>query len=185
MQTRAQYDLAKAFVNIFAGAFDRYGIWKGGNSYQSVKAPLTLDLINKHLAGTISLATVLINKDNACKAGVIDFDDHHKKPEGYKFDYDSLQNKIKFFNLPLNVIKSKTGGAHAWLFLDRYYPAEWIRYKLKKFAYQLVGHTGVELFPKQNKVDDFGSLINLPYYKGNSRQLIDLKGREPLMLKKC
>ena len=100
MQTRDQYDLAKAFANMFIGASDRYGIWKGGKDYLSIRKPLTLDLIAKHLAGEISLATVLINKDNKCKSGVIDFDDHHKKPEDYKYDYDLLQKKIKFFSKP-------------------------------------------------------------------------------------
>ena len=94
MQTRDQYDLAKAFANIFAGASDRYGIWKGGKDYLSIKAPLTLDLIAKHLAGEISLATVLINKDNKCKAGVIDFDDHKKGGIKKEFDYDLLQREF-------------------------------------------------------------------------------------------
>ena len=39
MQTRAQFDEAKAFANIFAGASDRYGIFKGGNDYDSIKKP--------------------------------------------------------------------------------------------------------------------------------------------------
>jgi len=178
----------KAFASLYAGAPDRYGIynWINGkndlNEYDSIRKPLTLDLIDKHLKGEISLATVLINKDNKCKSGAIDFDDHKKGGIKKEFDYDLLQKKIEFFNLPLNIIKSKTGGAHAWLFLDQHYPAKWIRHKLKKFAYQLVGHTNIEMFPKQNKIGDFGSLLNLPYYKGNSRQLIDLDGN-PLNLK--
>ena len=178
MQTRAQYEEAKAFANLFAGAFDRYGIYKGGKEYDSIKKSLNLSLFNQHLQGDISLAIVLINIDNKCKAGVIDFDDHKKGGVKKDFDFDTLQKKVKFFNLPLSIVRSKTGGAHAWLFLDKYYSADSVRHILKKFAYQLTGNTNIEMFPKQDnlKPTDFGSLINLPYYKGNSRQLIDLNG---------
>lgn len=179
MQTRSQYEEAKAFANIFAGASDRYGIFKGGNVYDSIKKPLTLSLFDQHLKGEVSLAIVLINKENKCKAGVIDFDDHKKGGIKKPFDYDTLQKKIKFFDFPLSVVRSKTGGAHAWLFLDKYYSVDAVKHILKKFAYQLIGHTNIEFFPKQEvlKPDDFGSLINLPYHNGNSRQLLDLDGK--------
>ena len=114
MQTKEQFELAKAFAKIFAGAFDRYGIynWINGkndlNEYDSINRPLTLSLFDQHLKGEISLAIVLINKDNKCKAGVIDFDDHKKGGVMKPFDYDTLQNKIKFFNLGSKKIFSAT-----------------------------------------------------------------------------
>ena len=155
MQTRAQYDEAKAFAKIFAGAYDRHGIYNGKDAYieyDSIWRPLTPSLYEQHLQGKISLAIVLINKENKCKAGVIDFDDHKKGGIKKEFNYDLLLKKIKFFNFPLSVVTSKTGGAHAWLHLDQFYPADAVIHILKKFAYQLVGHTDIEIFPKQDKL---------------------------------
>lgn len=180
MQTKATLGhLVKAYQQLFAGATDRYGVYSGGDRYSSISSPLSLAMYEQHLQGKTSLAIVLINKENKCKAGVIDFDDHKKWGIKKKFDYELLLKKIKFFNFPLSVVTSKTGGAHAWLFLDQFYPAHAVRHILKKFAYQLVGHVNIELFPKQEKLEpaDFGSLINLPYQNGNSRQLLDLDGK--------
>ena len=61
------HEEVKAFASLYAGADDRYGIynWINGKNnqheYDSIRKPLTLDLIDKHLKGEISLATVLIN----------------------------------------------------------------------------------------------------------------------------
>ena len=171
--------LVNAYRQLFTGAVDRYGVYASNGNYASISSPLSLAMYEQHLLGKTSLAIVLINKENKCKAGVIDFDDHKKGGIKKKFDFDLLLKKIKFFDFPLSVVTSKTGGAHAWLHLDQFYPAHAVRHILKKFAYQLVGHTDIEIFPKQEKLkpDQFGSLINLPYYKGNSRQLLDLEGK--------
>ena len=179
MQTKATLGhLVKAYQQLFAGATDRYGVYSGGDRYSSISSPLSLAMYEQHLLGKTSLAIVLINKENKCKAGVIDFDDHKKWGIKKKFDYELLLKKIKLFNFPLSVVTSKTGGAHAWLFLDQFYPAHAVIHILKKFAYQLVGHTNIELFPRQERLGskDFGSLINLPY-QSNSRQLLDLDGK--------
>ena len=64
------------------------------------------------------------------------------------------------------VCRSKSGGAHAFLFTKEFVPATVMRVKLKLIA-SAMGFAGVEIFPKQDyiRVDrgDTGSFLNLPY----------------------
>ena len=49
---------------------------------------------------------------------------------------------------------------------------------LKKFSYALGYERGVEIFPKQQKLQpaDQGNFVNLPYHNGNTRVLINHEG---------
>jgi RecA-family ATPase len=167
------------FQKLFTGLQRGYGILRADGTYQYVKGQPTTELYQQHLQGKISLGIIPITDDNTCRWGALDLDDHHKKPEGYKFDYKRLLDKINFLKLPLVVIKSKSGGAHCFSFLDKFYKAVDVRHILKKYSYALGYERGdVELFPKQEKLEpsDNGNFINLPYYKGNSRVLISPEG---------
>ena len=183
MQNKAQAEIAKLFQKIFAGGDHCFGIHDPSNPNKDYdykfRAP-TLEDFTDHLEGKTSMGIVPINRAGLAKFGVIDFDDHHNKPEGYKFNYDLLLKKIKFLNLPLKVFKSKGGGAHGYLFLDKFYKAVDVRHILKKMAYALGEPSDIEIFPKQEQLgsDDKGNFINLPYKGGNSRVLLNLEGKE-------
>ena len=159
------------FSEIFAGNANGYGLYNG-KGHTFVKQPVTKKLYQQHLEGKISLGIVPITNKGNCRFGVIDFDDHKKNGIKIKdFDYASLLKKIKFLKLPLVVFKSKSGGAHAYLFLQEWTPAKDVRHILKKFAYALGCSRDVEIFPKQEllKSGESGSFINLPYHAGNTR----------------
>ena len=170
------------FSEIFAGNAKGYGLYQnGGHIFKH--QPVTVNLYQQHLEGKISLGIVPITDKGNCRFGALDLDDHHKKPEGYKFDYNTLLKKIKFLKLPLTVFESKGGGAHCYLFLDQYYTADNVRHILKKFEYALgYEREYLEIFPKQetlinkdgSKAD--GNFINLPYHNGNTRVLLDFEG---------
>ena len=165
------------FQKLFTGLQRGYGLLHNGE-YKYVRGKPTIELYQQHLEGKISLGIVPITEDSTCKFGALDLDDHHNKPEGYKFDFKKLIEKIIFLELPLTVCKSKSGGAHCYLFLDQHYKAKEIQHILKKFVYAL-GYEGVEIFPKQKKLSptEQGSFINLPYKGGNSRNLLDAEGK--------
>ena len=63
--------------------------------------------------------------------------------------------------------RSKSGGAHLYLFLKQYEQAAVVREYLLEMAVAL-GHSGCEIFPKQDKIlsdrGDVGNFINLPYF---------------------
>ena len=83
------------------------------------------------------------------------------------FDHKELIKKIRDYKFPLLVCRSKSGGAHVFLFTDKFVPAALFRNKLKDMAAKL-GYANAEIFPKQNKVDmnkgGTGSFLNLPYH---------------------
>ena len=181
MQTREQYDQAKLFSSLFAGGDHGFGIYdpKLSSGYKFENQAPTSGTYLAHLEGKISMGIVPINRSGLAKFGVLDIDDHHKKPQGYKFNYDLLLKKIKFLKLPLTVFKSKSGGAHCYLFLDKFYKAIDVRHILKKMSYALgYEREAVEIFPKQETLrsDETGNFINLPYHNGNTRVLLDFEG---------
>ena len=159
------------FSEIFAGNTDGYGLYNDGK-HIFVKKPVTKELYNQHLTGKISLGIVPIRADGKCKFGALDLDDHKKGGIKKDFDYVALLKKIKFLKLPLVVCKSKSNGAHCYLFLTEWTSAADVRHILKKMAYALGYERGkVEIFPKQEKLKsgESGSFINLPYHAGNTR----------------
>jgi hypothetical protein len=170
----------ETFQKLHQGRTDAYGVYdpaaEAGKEYLTIKKNLTPKQYQDHLAGLISLGVIPITPDGKCSYGIIDDDYHHKNG---KYDYNNLRQKIKLLRIPVNVYKSKSGGAHMAVYLDQPYPAKDVRHILKKFAYQLC-EGSYDLFPKQEelKKGEWGNYANLPYHHGNTRVLIDSEGKE-------
>jgi hypothetical protein len=114
------------------------------------------------LTGTLSLGIVPIRDDATCVFGALDVD-------VYPLDLVSLQREVSRLGLPLIVCRTKSGGAHLYLFMTEPAPAELVRRQLMHWAV-LLGHPAVEVFPKQTHLAgpaDEGSWINLPYAGGH------------------
>jgi len=177
-----QKDSLEIFQKLHQGRTDAYGVYDPiADEYETMKEALSLGQYKQHLEGKISLGIIPITAetpDGKCSYGIVDDDDHHKKIN-FKYDYNKLLQKIKLLRLPVNVYKSKSGGAHIALYLDKPYPAKDVRHILKKVAYQLC-EGEYELFPKQDVIEKgkWGSFANLPYHNGNTRVLIDSEGKE-------
>ena len=124
-----------------------------------VREPLTEAKIEAHLRGGTGVGGIPINVDNQCKWGALDID-------VYDLDHKALQQKIQKLKLPLVHCRTKSGGAHLYLFLDQFYDAKDVREFLTEFAIAL-GHSGCEVFPKQDTIlsdrGDVGNFINMPY----------------------
>jgi len=166
--------MIEKFKNIFKGLERAHGCTKVGpanNNGEKVKGqsfvvrePVTDELWSKHLQGTQSLGIIPINDDNECVWGCVDIDSYAG------FDHKKLIDKIKQFNLPLVVCRSKSGGAHVFLFLEKPVNAERMRDKLTEIK-TLLGYGGSEVFPKQIRLksqDDTGNFLNLPYFNGDN-----------------
>ena len=134
--TNKSPEAAKIFKSLFTGLQRGYGILHDDN-HRYVKGQPTTELYQQHLEGKISLGIIPITDKSNCKFGAIDIDDHKKGGIKKGFDYNTLLKKIKFLKLPVTVFKSKSGGAHCYLFLDKFYPAIDVRHIMKKFAYAL------------------------------------------------
>jgi hypothetical protein len=158
------------FKEIFSGLQSAYGTYlkaeRGENGKIKGKAlivrkPITDNLWEDHLKGVEpALGIIPINEQNNCKWGCIDIDQ-------YNLNHKELINKINDFKFPLIVFRSKSGGAHIFLFTKEYIPAALMQTTLKKMSNAL-GYEGVEIFPKQTEIlverGDTGNFLNLPYH---------------------
>ena len=160
------------FKKIFAGLERAYGQYipgnikngkKSGNAF--IKRSVVTDTLWKnHLQGVEpSLGIIPIRDDSTCSWGCVDVDT-------YPLDHTKLVKQIKELGLPLIVCRSKSGGAHIFLFGSTPLDAEELRNKLTEIAGAL-GHGACEIFPKQIKINaergDTGNFLNLPYFNGN------------------
>ena len=160
------------FKSIFLGLEIAYGQYqpgeRGENGKQKGKAfivrkNVTDDLWKNHLEGKgPALGIIPITENNDCRWGCIDIDE-------YDLNHLSLIQSIRSFNFPLIICRSKSGGAHLFLFTKENIPASLMQSKLKQFA-KALGYEGSEIFPKQTEIlverGDTGNFLNLPYFNG-------------------
>jgi hypothetical protein len=140
-----------------------------------IREPLTEEIMQQHIDGTQGIGSIPIKSGNVCMFGALDIDK-------YDLDHASLSKKIKDLNLPLFHCRSKSGGAHLYLFLKDWEPASMVREILDEMA-SAMGYSGCEIFPKQDTIreeeGDLGNFINLPYFRADEtmRYCFDRKGK--------
>jgi len=161
---------SEKIAQIFDGLKQAYGTYRidrtqanGKNTGQAnvIREPRTTELWEGHLSGDgDSIGIIPINEDNSAKWGAIDIDQ-------YNFDHKSLLSRIRKLKLPLVVCRSKSGGAHVFLFVNEWVPAKDMQDTLTHLCAAL-GFGGSEIFPKQIALNlergDVGNFLNLPYY---------------------
>ena len=167
--------MMKKFKEIFEGLNSAYGQYIPSTVHSSngkqkgrpftVKKPVIDLLWENHLKGKEpALGIIPINEKNLCRWGCIDIDQ-------YDFNHKKFIKKIKQKKLPLVVCRSKSGGAHVFLFVSEWIEAAAMREKLKVMAATL-GYSECEIFPKQEYLlierGDTGSFLNLPYHGGDN-----------------
>ena len=140
------------FKAIFAGLDIAYGTYRIEKARQDgkqagkamvVRQPPVDELWVKHLEGVEpSLGIIPIRADNSCSWGCIDIDQ-------YPLDHRALVEKIAELKLPLLVCRSKSGGAHVFLFTKEPVPAADMRRYLSSAA-AMLSESGREIFPKQS-----------------------------------
>ncbi len=158
------------FSSIFDGLKIAYGTYKiekqqanGKNTGKAaiIREPRDTALWEGHLSGKgRGIGIIPINEDNKSVWGCVDVDQ-------YPLDHKVLVEKIRKLKLPLVVCRSKSGGAHCFLFTTEWVDAKDMQATLQQISAAL-GYGGSEIFPKQIKLnldrDDVGNFLNLPYY---------------------
>jgi len=129
-------------------------------------APVTQQMWDEHIEGKEpSLGIVPINEQSLCKWGCIDIDVYDT------INHLTLMRHIKGKGYPLITCRSKSGGAHLFLFCKEFLPAKIMKHKLEEIAEDL-GYGDSEVFPKQTELlmdqGDKGSFLNLPYHGGDT-----------------
>lgn len=161
------------FQRLFRGRENSFGQWDGDNTFTASR-PVEDKHWLTHLAGKGPiLGSVPIRQDNNAYFGVIDVDDD-------TINHAAVAGMVEAAKLPLVVCRSKSGGAHLYLFLADPAPAKLVKDKLTRWAaamklknppYKNGSPHPVEIFPKQAKMmpedNQRGNWINLPYYGGD------------------
>lgn len=178
-----------SFRNLFDGLDRTYGKYDIDHDLSSrtekvtgkpvtIKSAVTMELYAKHLEGGQGLGIVPIREDSTCNFAALDIDE-------YPLDLPALAKEIEEKKLPLIVCRSKSGGAHCYMFMDEPIRADIVFKKMKLFGESL-GYPSIEIFPKQTELrpNDVGNWINLPYFdcqeNETDRYALNFKG-EPIM----
>lgn len=134
------------------------------------------DLIMEHLEGNFGVGICPVDSEGRASMGVIDIDYYQSK-------INKMLELIKEYQLPLVPFRSKSGGLHVYLFLFKSVQAKKIRDILNRVIYffcldTIYGQNKVEVFPKQDKAEGFGSAITLPYFNAENAYtyMLDLDG---------
>lgn len=114
-----------------------------------------------HLQGSgRGVGIIMLQGNDTCRFCVLDVDD-------YSITMESLNAKVRLYNLPLVLCRSKSGGTHLYLFLIEDVPAVLLREKLEQWRSMLGLAVTTEVFPKQvsrASDRDKGNWINIPYF---------------------
>ena len=174
----------KNFIDLFTGLQRAHGctyVEKKNADGTKIKGksfvkrePVTEKHWQDHLNGIEpSLGIIPINEENKCRWGCIDVDK-------YNLDHKKIINLINNYQLPLTMCRSKSGGAHIFLFSTVPVDASLMRDKLCSIS-AFLGFGNAEVFPKQVELkseDDTGNFLNLPYFnsKNSTRYAFNFKG---------
>lgn len=127
---------------------------------QTIREPVTRQLWEDHLSGKgAGLGVIPLMADNSVQWGCVDIDT-------YPLDHKALVASIEAKGLPLCVCRSKSGGAHLFLFTSEPVPAEAMQDLLHGWA-AVLGYGGCEVFPKQIQRyndQDLGNWLNMPFF---------------------
>lgn len=179
-------EIADRIASLFRGSELGYGTYRQEEktpgkvkseikkTAQTVRGPTTKDLWEKHLVGERSLGIIPIREDGTCYWGVIDVD-------LYDLSHREVATKVKKLGLPFILCRSKSGGAHLFVFLHDPVEAADMMAKLREFA-AMMGYGSSEIFPKQTSVandKDLGNWLNMPYFnaEGGNRYAVDAEGK--------
>lgn len=173
-------------MNLFKGLERAYGYYmvdrtdpnknKQIGKARTINKPVTEELWKKHLNGEQGLGIIPINDDGISYFGAIDIDI-------YPLEFSILEKKINELGLPLIICRTKSGGAHLYLFTEGI-NSKIVRSSLMEWSIAL-GYPDVEVFPKQVKLasdKDVGNWINMPYFKGDKTNRYAILKKKKLSL---
>lgn len=166
--------LIKKFLSFFDGyekAFFTFQRKENNNNFIQEKVetnnflvaePLNEKNVLGHFRGIKGIAVIPLKNNNSVKFACIDVDD-------YTIDLYALEERIINNELPLLLCRSKSGGAHLFIFFkEERRDVESVVKLLDHYAKDILGLKKYEIFPKQKcrvNDNDIGSGINLPYFR--------------------
>ena len=174
----------KELFDIFPGLTRAYGQFfiterKGPklDGYgKTIREAYNENLWKEHLDGKTGLGVIPINEDSKCKWGCLDVDD-------YSVNIEKISQQ--FIKKNLIVCRSKSGGAHIFIFTKKFVSAKSMIEKLKEIQ-KAFGFVKYDLRPQQTKLldeNDVGSWLNMPYFGGDESDRYAVYDGKALTLK--
>jgi len=174
-------EAASALLELFGGRRDCYGKGKG----LCVKAPVTEELLARHLAGELAIGVYPLTADGLCRWVCVDLDLPGEPDLARLAKALVLAESYRRLGCSPFIERSKSKGYHCWIFFRDPVEAAWAR----RLAAKAVADAGLpadtEIFPKQDRLTPetpFGSYVNLPYFGQNGegrRQVLDPATGQP------
>lgn len=161
--------IAQEFYDLYRGLPRAHGVYivgkldeakgKVAGRAETVLESTTVQKWDDHLQGKVGIGIIPIRDDATVRWGAIDID-------VYPLDLDALFKQVVRYDLPVAVLRTKSGGAHITCYCKEDVPAKLMRSKMIEFAVAL-GYPGVEIYPKQVSLAserDVGNWLNMPYF---------------------
>jgi len=170
-------NLEDRYAALFAHATDTYvRQWPDGHGYRRVEAPLTPEVIRRHLRGEVTIALYLLDARDTARYGVIDHDGERvvrdawgmplrdeagrllREPEDGLAQLREAQDRFAGHGIETALERSRRGG-HLWLFAREPVPARDMRALLLLAAQDVA----LEAYPKgDTRGGGVGSAIRAP-----------------------
>lgn len=148
-------ELARRIIDLFFVRRDVYGL-ETENGWITVKEPVTVELVERHLRGEVCLGAHLIGPNGECRWVGWDIDNPYAFPVFLKFFNE---------NFPRACLVHTTGGRsfHVKVFFTRPIRSE-DAYKIAKSVAEKLNVKGLDFFPKQPRITEtgFGNFMRLP-----------------------
>ena len=143
------------YIKTFIPRFDCYSVQTSDGHYTAIKQPLTIEQVERHLRGNITIGAYALDSQNLAKWICFDADEEHEW-EGLH----TIAHQFAELSLPTYLEPSRRGG-HLWMFIDPLSGKDARRFaKHLLSVYQL---DGMEIYPKQDELRTGpGSLVRLP-----------------------
>lgn len=178
----------KRYAALFKGNGRSFGQWDPtkpkAKSMQTLKEPHGPEHFRAHLEGQIGLGLVPIRDDGMCWWGAIDVDNHGSTKD---LDLPAIEKKVRASNLPLIICRSKSGGAHLYLFGVEPLRGDMLKTILTRWMADLDLEGSDAVFPKQAKLPmdgqgnrPLGNWINLPYFKAEETDRYAIEDGKPI-----
>lgn len=178
--------LAQRMLALFEGNSEGYGTYdhtktsRNGDKNGKVeikktadtkRGTVTVEMWQDHLDGKTPLGIIPIRSDNTCRWACADIDK-------YDLSLADVVSKVDKAGLDLVVCRTKSGGAHIFMFMRDPQPAIDAQSKMREIAAAL-GFGGCEIFPKQTQLlsdrGDLGNWLNMPYFGGDKTDRFAVK----------
>lgn len=147
----------------FVGRRDAYALQQCGG-YTALRRPLTLELLRRHISGSLTVAAYPLTLEGMTPVGVLDFDDRSPATRERLL---WLRRWLRHYEMELSLEPSGNKGYHGWLIAGKPVDAGKLSSLLKLALAQadeaLGAGSRAEVFPKQARAADLGNAIKLPW----------------------